>query len=301
MLGIIYRFTIVGSILKDGVEPFYIGQHWSAYSAEDFVRGTQDKYYGSGVYWLTFIDKLKVYKRRKWRNYLRREILYSSENITQKGLDVLEAYYIRKYEALDVLKKGGCNVLVGTANGFGSGSPMKLPWVAKKAGASLRRGYKEHPERIKRLSEIGKTLLGNKNPNFGNRWSWKKKIQLRKTLRERRDFWGDKNPNYANYWSDEQKAKMSKKTKEAYKRGRRNSMQDKKRITNGIINTVKEDNVIMPEGFRFGMAPRRKQGNELAVSQKLWITNGVVNRVILRREPIPHGFYKGKSLKDDES
>lgn len=36
----------------------------------------------------------------------------------------------------------GCNVLHGTANGFGSGSPMKDPIVAKRMSKSMKNFYK---------------------------------------------------------------------------------------------------------------------------------------------------------------
>lgn len=61
--------------------------------------------------------------------------------VNQKGLDVLEEYYIKKCKSHYSYKLGGCNVLWGTANKFGSGSPMKDPMVAKKCGNTLHVRY----------------------------------------------------------------------------------------------------------------------------------------------------------------
>ena len=65
---------------------------------------------------------------------------------------------------------------------------------------------------------------------------------------------GENNPNYGKRWSDEQREKMSMRLKEAgVQKGERNSMYGKKRITNGVINTVIKYGEQLPDGFRYGM------------------------------------------------
>lgn len=160
----------------------YIGQtiHW------------QDKsYLGSGV---ALCEAVKKYGRSKFK----RKILKVCYN--QKQLDVWEMIMIRKYNSTD--KSIGYNVLPGTANEFGCGSPAKLPEVkeklrqiqlgkrhseetkrkmseARKGRVSNRKGVKlsEETKRKMRKAAIGKHS-GEKNGMFGGKYhdaAWRKK------------------------------------------------------------------------------------------------------------------------------
>lgn len=85
-------------------------------------------YDGSGKTWERFCKGLKRKFPTCWRKLIKHE----------------KAHY--SYEV------GGCNILWGTANNFGSGSPMKDPMIAAKVTKQLRgrRGAKR--------SEEGKTI-----------------------------------------------------------------------------------------------------------------------------------------------
>lgn len=266
MIGIIYKFTIVAKYKYDNHKPFYIGQH---IGVDDF-----NSYWGSGTIWNDILDRLKQDYLKHWTKFIKREILFQRE-CTQKVLDAMEAYYIKKEKAHYSYHIGGCNVLWGTANKFGSGSPMKDLNVAKKCADKFRKHLEEHPETMERIQrkriwklhhtdykqKISRTLkgryVGSKNPNYGNYWTDEQKRTQSDKMKGRYD--GEKNPNYGNTWSEQKRAEMSKRLKESgAQSGKNNAMYGKKRITNGIINTVIKDGEPLPDGFWYGMKPRNK-------------------------------------------
>ena len=126
-IGIIYKFTIITKYKFDGHKPFYVGQH---FGLDDF-----DTYPGSGAIWTDFITRLKLDFPTCWRKLIKREVLYQRP-CSQIALDVLEAHFIKKEQSHYSYKKGGCNILWGTANSFGSGSPSKDPSAVAKTLSS---------------------------------------------------------------------------------------------------------------------------------------------------------------------
>lgn len=145
--GIIYKTTC----LVNG--KVYIGQtiHW------------RDKsYLGSGV---ALCEAVKKYGRNKFN----RKILKVCYN--QRQLDAWEMIMIRKYNSTD--KSIGYNVLSGTANEFGCGSPAKLPEVKEKL-RKKQLGRKLSEETRKKIS------LGNKgkvSPMKGKKLSEETKLK----------------------------------------------------------------------------------------------------------------------------
>lgn len=141
-----------------GQKPFYIGQHIGVDSIEKFLRRDKCVYDGSGEIWKRFCKGLKKNYPSCWRKLIKREVLFYSENITQKGLDSLESYFIKKEKSHYSYRLGGCNVLWGTANNFGSGSPMKDPMIAAKVTEQLkgRRGAKRSKEGKRNMSMAAK-------------------------------------------------------------------------------------------------------------------------------------------------
>lgn len=87
--------------------------------------------------------------------------------------DALEKYFIKKYNTMN--SNIGYNIV--------SGGQIHIP---------------------KEL--IG--LYGEKNPNYGNRWTDEQKLKM-SILAKSRNTYGENNPNYGNKWSKEQKHKMS--------------------------------------------------------------------------------------------
>lgn len=146
MIGIIYKFTIIAKYKYDGHKPFYVGQH---VGVNDF-----NDYWGSGKIWNNFLDRLKKDYPKCWMKLIRREVLYIHE-CSQKTLDKLEEYYIKKEKAHYSYKQGGCNVLWGAARKCGELNPMKDPSIAKRVSYKLRHG--SHHD-----------VSGIKNPNYGN-------------------------------------------------------------------------------------------------------------------------------------
>lgn len=78
--------------------------------------------------------------------------------------------YIKKEKSHYSYKSGGCNVLWGTANEFGSGSPMKDVNVRKKMSEYMKEYYKnhKHPCIGKKASDelrnkLRKSHLGKRN------------------------------------------------------------------------------------------------------------------------------------------
>ena len=163
MIGIIYKFTIVCGKVKRGNKcPFYIGQHWEKISIDNFIHKRGRYYYqGSGVDWYKYIRKLIALYPDRWCNFIHREVLYAKEGISQKALDVLEEHFIKKYKSHYSFGLGGCNILWGTANKFGSGSPMKDPNIAKKV-----------TEKIKGKKGAKRSELGKRNMKIAAQKSW---------------------------------------------------------------------------------------------------------------------------------
>lgn len=242
------------------------------------------------IYKTTCLINGKIYigqRTKKFRTdgYLGSETLislainkYGKENFTkellrecssQKELDRWEQIYIIKHKSFN--KYIGYNILKGSSNEFGCGSPMLIPEVAKKCSDGNKRfmssdkgkqqkikmsnAMKEKhkdPKYAKKKSELGKALVGDKNPNYGNKWSDEQKKDLSDKMKGR--YNGDKNPNHGNNWSDEQKKSLSKKLKESgANKGKNNAMYGRVRITDGLNNKTIVKGEDIPSGWRLGM------------------------------------------------
>ena len=292
MIGIIYKFTIVcGKVKKRNKCPFYIGQHWEKISVENFLSKSKCSCYtGGGVHWNKFINKLRIlYPIGRWRNFIHREVLYAKEGISQKALDVLEAHYIKKYKSHYSYGLGGCNIAWGSV--LNGENPSKDPIVAAKISKALS-GRKFSEEHRKKLRDFWTSdrLSGDKNPNYGHRWT----DEMKKDMSEKKIgvYVGDKNPNYGNKWSKEQREVMSKKMKQKYANtdSNPNPMFGKKRITNGVINTIIPANAPLPEGFRYGMISKE---DRKPLSPFMWITNNKISKRVPKNSVIPEGWRRG--------
>lgn len=304
MLGIIYKFTIVAKVKYNGHKPYYIGQHWEKKNLSYFLSSRG--YIGSGSIWLNLIRKIKQSNPDNWRFFLRREVLYSSEHITQGGLDALEKYFIEKYKSFDYLELGGCNVIDGTANHFAAGSPAKLPRVREKMHLKmqerLRNGWRPKgvaisAERAKRQSIImkeyyrthvspnkGKHIPKEQHPMYGRKHSLKSRKLMsqhhadisgdKNPMRTHSiDFSGNKNPFFGKHHTDEVKEKQSAIMKEYY-RTHRNPQKGKK-----LGHQSKE----------------RKEQQSKAIKGMRWITNGTIDRRTKDLTNIPKGWRLGRS------
>lgn len=248
MISIIYKFTILAECDYFGHKPFYVGQHIGIESIEQFIRKDKGVYDGSGEIWRRFCKSLKKKYPSCWRKLIKREVLFHSENITQKALDKLEEYFIKKEKSHYSYTLGGCNVLWGTANKFGSGSPMKDPMVAEKVTKRLRgrRGAKRSEE-------------GKRNMAIAAKKSWK-------NAEERRKLISDAISSYMNNGGIEHlsRVKKGRKFSEEHKRnislnhadlsGKNHPCYGKhfKWITNGLVEQRLDEGKELPEGFQFG-------------------------------------------------
>ena len=170
MVGIVYKLTIIAKYKMDGHNPFYIGQHWCK-SKEDFLNRDYP-YYGSGSIWNDFLSKIKQEYPTKWRYFIRREILCCVNNRdSQRTLNKLEEYWIKREKAHYSFGLGGCNVIIGAAIEV---SPTLDPIVANKISKKKRDFYKTKRglEIRKKLSEI---RIGNAD------WAKKVSTGLRKS------------------------------------------------------------------------------------------------------------------------
>ena len=158
MTGIIYKFTIITGLKYFGHNPFYVGQFMRDISKEQFLRNDCFVYDGSGKTWERFCKGLRRKFPTCWRKLIKREVLFYSDNCSQKVLDKMEEYFIKHEKAHYSYKVGGCNILWGTANNFGSGSPMKDPMIAAKVTKQLRgrRGAKRSEEGKRNISIAAK-------------------------------------------------------------------------------------------------------------------------------------------------
>lgn len=254
MISIIYKFTILVKYEYYGQSPFYVSQHIGVDSIEEFLRKDKCVYDGSGEIWKRFCKSLKKDYPNCWRKLIKREILFYSERITQKGLDSLEEYFIKKEKSHYSYKLGGCNVLWGTANKFGSGSPMKDPIVAAKVTAQLlgRRGAKRSEE-------------GKLNMSIAAKKSWENAKKRRKIISKA----------ISSYMKNGGRERLSrvrkgKKFTEEHKRnialnhadisGKNHPCYGKhfKWITNGLLEQRLDEGKILPEGFQYGRIKWKK-------------------------------------------
>ena len=147
---------------------------------------------------------------------------------------------------------------------------MKDPNVAAKCGKSVHEFCIKNPDKRREIElnrlkalyntdykhKISKTLkgryCGKDNPNYGNYWNEVQRNKQSKKMKGR--YVGENNPNYGNKWDEERRKKLSDVLKKIRPQiGINNPMFGKKRITNGIINTVINKDDILPKGFRYGM------------------------------------------------
>ena len=256
MIGIIYKFTILAKYRMDDCKPFYVGQH---VGVEDF-----DNYWGSGGIWNEFLTRIKQDYPNHWRKFIKREILFQRE-CSQKVLDAMEMYYIKKEKAHYSYKQGGCNVLWGTANNFGSGNPSKDIMIRKKHSTFVKNWWLEHPEEKEKLSKRRK---GTKTPNYV-------RDKISKSLFGM--FAGEKNPMYGKKFSEETRKKMSI-AQSKRKHRKPHTEETKKKISETRKKYIGEKHPL------FGC-------------HYVWINNGIVNKRGKINEPIPDGWVKGRIKK----
>lgn len=235
----------------------YIGQH-----KHPFEKSS--KYIGSGT---VFEKAVKKHGKHNFVKELLRECS------SQRELDLFEMLYIKKYRSTDI--NVGYNLLLGTSNSFGHGTPIENPRIKEYMLPRMREAmnrtevrqklskimldrYKEKPEYKDNLSNLGKKLTGINNPNYGNKWSDEKKANLSNRF-SNGDRKGCNNANYGKKWDEEKRLKLSKKMKDSdTNKGENNGMYGKRRITNGVDNTAIDINMPIPEGWRLGMTRKTK-------------------------------------------
>lgn len=170
MFGFIYKTTCLIN------NKIYIGQH---------IRNV-DSYIGSGSY----IKKAII---KYGKENFKREILKFCNN--QKELDKWEQIYILKFDSTN--PNIGYNILPGTANKFGSGSPSKIKSVAERISKSQLSYWKNNEEaRLKRSelsrnmrhSEETKRKIGEKSKLIVHSEETKNKIRIANL--------GENNPNF---------------------------------------------------------------------------------------------------------
>ena len=239
MIGIIYKFTILASIKRDNNKPFYVGQHWEKRGLKRFLSSSVSNYTGSGVIWEGLYLELKRKFPTCWRKLIKREVLFYSENCSQKALDKMEEHFIKREKAHYSYEIGGCNILWGSANKFGSGSPMKDPKIAARHSDKMKGKSFWTEERRK---EFSKRMSGQNHPMYGVH------------------RFGKQSPMFGKIQSEETKRKISQRMK-----GENNPMKIKENtpmfgkiwITNGIENKSISKLSKIPDGWRRGFLKRK--------------------------------------------
>lgn len=252
-IGIIYKFTILVKYRLFHHKVFYIGQHWEKRSVEKFLS-SKSNYWGGGTIWNRYIELLKIRYPKNWRKLIKREVLFSSESISTAGLNKLEAYFIQNNKSLFGDKLGGVNIVLGAPLEI---NPATTDIVKNKISRALK-GRKFSDEHIVKLKLYwnSERLSGENNPNYGNHWSEEQRRKQSERMLGR--YEGNNNPNYGRKWSDDKRSKASERVKRGYENGTYiNPMSGKVRITNGIINTIIPKGDPLPEGFWYGMKPRK--------------------------------------------
>lgn len=255
-MNVIYKFTILSEITYCNSQPFYVGQYTNHnITKQNFVERHKCSYDGSGKMWLRFLRGLKRKHPEDWLMYVKREVLFYSDNCSQRTLDAMEEYWIKKKNAHYLKKLGGCNILHGTANKFGSGSLMKDKNIAKRVTIQLigRKGAKRSEE-------------GRRNLSIAAKKSWINADDRRKSVSnavKRRMS----NPSVRKNLSD--KLRGRKRSEESIQKIRDNHYDCSKEkhplwgstfiwITNGVENKRHDSNKPIPDGFYKGMKQKNK-------------------------------------------
>lgn len=251
MLGVIYKFTILT------IGKFYVGQHW----------GEIKNYWGSGSIWNDYLSSLKKKFPHCWQKLLKCEILYQGE-CNQKTLDKLEEIYIRREHSHYSEERGGCNVLRGTANEFGSGSPSKDELVKNKISKSRK----------------GK-CVGNEHFLFGKHWD--EETKKKNSLSNKGKQAGERHWHFGQHWNDEVKKKIGDKNRGKQPwLGKHHTEDTKRRLSQHFLGKKWSD-------LSKQKMSNRVTGNGNPMYGKIRITNGKENKIIDSNTPIPDGWVRG--------
>ena len=291
MVGIIYKFTILTKYKFDGHKPFYVGQHW----------GSLDNYFGSGSIWDDFLKRMKKDYPTCWRKLIKREVLYQRP-CSQTALDKMEEYYIKKEKAHYSYKLGGCNVLWGTANNFGSGSPMKDPMVVlKRVETVLNNGSyngsknpffnKKHSlETRKKISLMRLEYYKNNVPNnLGKHHSEESKTRMSEAQRGKKSWMygrtGELCHNFGRLLSEETKRKISEKLSGSNNPNYGNKWSEniRKKISENHADVSGSNNPM------YG-----KRGKKSPMFGRKWITNGKFEKFVNLDKGLPQGYSLGR-------
>lgn len=109
-------------------------------------------------------------------------------------------------------------------------------------------GLKRTPEQRQRISEARKKL----NIRHTEEEKKQQSLKLKEYYRTHRS------PNIGKHLSQETKAKISK-TLKGLMTGEKNSMYGRRYITNGKVNKTISSDEKLPDGWRYGMAPKKKR------------------------------------------
>ena len=231
MIGYVYKITnlVNGKI--------YIGQrHWNGNPADDAYMGSGGRH---------FTSALEKYGRENFS----KEILKVCDTDTQ--LNVWELYYTKKFNpTLD--PKVGYNRCFGPVQVAGNRNPALHPDVHERLTKHCRR-LTADPEYRRKQSERTKAWLAtHENPFKGKRHTEETKARLRQIAT------GRPAPNKGKPVSEQARRLQSERLKKLYAEGMENPMTGRLRITDGVVNSTILAGAPIPEGWRLGMAPRKK-------------------------------------------
>ena len=220
MIGIIYKFTIRAKIKYKDHKPYYIGQHWHNGSLEEFESMYND-YWGSGTIWNALLNKLREKNTKNWRVFVKREILFSSDSVSQKALDKLEEFYIKKYKSCYFSNLGGCNIIQGSANEIGINNPAKDPMVRKYLSDLWKTEEFRDKQKITRLKNKEKN--SEKIREIWKRPGYREKMSnIRKQVFENDEFREEHSKRVKEALSRKDvKIKLSKSQKESWEKEER--------------------------------------------------------------------------------
>lgn len=191
------------------------------------------------IYIITCLINNKIYigqttrKGRALEIYLGGGVLISSaikkygkENFTkrilcicnsQKALDVMEEFYIKKYDSTN--KEIGYNILPGTSYCFGSGSPINIKEVKEKI-SGMNHHWNKNPKNKEKIS-------GKNHHNYGKIMPEEQRKKISYSLSGDKSInygkFGENSNRYGKKHTQESKDKMSLNSK-----GEKNPMYGKK-------------------------------------------------------------------------
>lgn len=289
---VVYKMTLLTN------NKIYVGQHSDDTDNFDLFYKT---YWGGGSIWRNYLKNLKNKYPTEWKNFIKKEILFHSQNCSQNALDKMERFWIIKLNSYWNNGNGIGFNLNDAIPGHRVSDETKIKLSKSRLGKKLSRetiekirlgnlGKVRTKEQRQKYSEAQKLRFKHNPAGFaGKTFSEESKRKISKRLtglkrtKEQRQRISEARKKLHLKHTDEEKKIQSLKLKEYYRThihpnlGRHLTEEHKKNISKSFKGLL--------------------TGSKNPMYGKKFINNGRVNKLIQKDEEIPEGWLLGMAPK----